>query len=56
MWFFKGRAWVSSTENKVNYRNLIETCIRTVFSLTKNVLLGSSNEGVELTIGHNVPG
>ena len=27
---------------------------RTVFSLTKNVLLGSSNEGVELTIGQNV--
>ena len=29
---------------------------RTVFSLTKSVILGSSNEGVELTIGHNVPG
>ena len=27
---------------------------RTVFSLTKNVRLGSSNEGVELTIGQNV--
>ena len=29
---------------------------RTVFSLTKNVRLGSSNEGVELMIGQNVLG
>ena len=29
---------------------------RTVFSFTKNVRLGSSNEGVELTIGQNVLG
>ena len=29
---------------------------RTVFSLNKNVILGSSNEGVELTNGHTVPG
>ena len=27
---------------------------RTVFSLTKNVRLGSLNEGIELTIGQNV--
>ena len=29
---------------------------RTVFSLTKYVHIGSSNEGVELTIGQNVLG